>query len=260
MPSFIYRFSNLTIMLFFIVLITAAMDGFPVLLQLLPFLSPSEESTKSGLSLFGPIASSLGLLIGFLLNQAQTNVREVEGIVSTEAARINNLDRLLLRFGSERALEIRIQLKAYIESIISIEWPKLAEESGSKETHMLWRNISQNIFKLDPTNPKQVALYSDIIKKSEEVAESRETRIDRSDKRLPTLFWVVIFVCLGALICLNALFLRTGHYIFGLTILSIAYGGLISLLVITDQPFKGQNAIAPSALVKILASIKTRME
>ncbi|QWD87404.1 DUF4239 domain-containing protein [Polynucleobacter paludilacus] len=247
-------------MLFFIVMIMIAMDGFPKLLQLLPFLAPGDESTKSGLSLFGPIASSLGLLIGFLLNQAQTNFREVEGIVSTESARINNLDRLLLRFGSDKALEVRAQLRAYIESVIQVEWPKLSEEQGSKETHMLWRSISQNVFKLDPSTQRQVALYADIIKKSEEVAESRETRIDRSEKHLPPLFWVVIFLCLGALVCLNALFPRTDHYIFGLTILSIAYGGLISLLVITDKPFKGQNAIAPVALSKVLASIKTRVE
>ncbi len=40
----------------------------------------------------------------------------------------------------------------------------------------------------------------------------------------------------------------------------IAFGGLVSLLVITDKPFKGQNAIAPSALRKVLASISTRTE
>jgi hypothetical protein len=37
-------------------------------------------------------------------------------------------------------------------------------------------------------------------------------------------------------------------------------GALISLLVITDQPFKGQNAIQPDAFYKIIESIKTRKE
>jgi hypothetical protein len=113
---------------------------------------------------------------------------------------------------------------------------------------------------LEPETPKQLSLYSDIIKKSEEVAESRETRVDRSDKRLPSLFWVVIFICLSTLILVNTLFLPSSNFFFGLTILPIAFGGLISLLVITDQPFKGQTSITPVALKKVLAAIQTRTE
>lgn len=260
MPNFIYKFPNLVIMLSFTVIITTIMGIAPKLLQLIPYLEPSEESTRLGQALFSPIASSTGLLIGFLLNQAQSNFREVESVVATEAGRVNNLDRLLLRFDSAQALDIRIQLKAYIESVIFDEWPDLAKGEGSKKTHMIWRVISQNIFKLEPDTAKKLSLYSDIIKKAEEVAESREIRIDRSEKRLPQLFWVVIFICLGTLIGVNTLFLPSANFIFGLTILPIAFGGLISLLIITDQPFKGQNAIAPAALKKVLSSIQTRKE
>lgn len=258
MPNYIYKFSNLAIMIFFIASFSLAMGLLPKLLQMLSFFEPSQESTALGQSLFSPIASSTGLLIGFLLNQAQSNFREVESIVSIEAGRINNLDRLLLRFGTKQALEVRAQLRAYIESVIVDEWPNLSDGKGSEETHMLWRAVSQNIFKLEPETPKQLSLYSDIIKKSEEVAESRETRVDRSDKRLPSLFWVVIFICLSTLILVNTLFLPSSNFFFGLTILPIAFGGLISLLVITDQPFKGQTSIVPTALKKVFAAIKTR--
>jgi hypothetical protein len=260
MPHAIYRYSNLVVMVFFIVVFAVVMNTVPKLLHLIPLLEPSAESTRLGLSLFGPIGSSTGLLIGFLLNQAQSNFREVEGMMSAEAGRVNNLDRLLLRFGDPIALEIRIELQAYIESIIHDEWPDLQYCKGNKKTHMLWRSISQSIFKLDPKTPKQLTLYSDIIKKSEEIAESREMRIDRSEKKLPTLFWVVIFICMGTLMGVNTLFLPSSNYIFGLTILPIAFGGLISLLVITDQPFRGQTSVKPDALKKVLDSIKTRKE
>jgi len=58
----------------------------------------------------------------------------------------------------------------------------------------------------------------------------------------------------------NTLFLPDEQFTFGLTILPIAFGALISLLVITDKPFKGQNGIRPEALIKILSSINTRTE
>lgn len=257
MPSFIYRYSNLTIMAFFVTVITLAMDGIPWLLQLIPPLQPTELTNVFGRFLISPVGASAGLIIGFLLNQAQANFREVENAVAAEAGHINNLDRLLLRFGDDMALAIRLQLQSYINSIIHEEWHDLSVGRGNENTHMLWRGISQNVFKLDPQTPKQLAIYSDIIKKSEQVAESREFRVDRSTYRLPDLFWMVILLLLGSLTAINTLFFQSG-LIFAYSILPIVFGGMISLLVITDQPFKGEASVKPRALHKALESIQTR--
>lgn len=260
MPDFIYKLPNLGIMFLMIVCVAVICIYVPNLVHSTYLFTPNQQSIRLGQALFSPIASSLGLLIGFLLNQAQSSYRDVENTVAVEAGRINNLDRLLLRFGSEHALIIRTSLKAYIESVIHDEWPELRIGKGNSKTHMLWRNISQDIFKLEPITPKQLSLYGDIIDKQEEVAECRELRIDRSTKCLPRLFWIVIFIGLCSLMAVNTLFLPDEHFTFGLTILPIAFGALISLLVITDKPFKGQNGVTPEPLIKILASIKTRTE
>jgi len=260
MPDFIYKLPNIGIMFLLMILISAICIYVPILIHYSELFIPNQQSIRLGQALFSPIASSAGLLIGFLLNQAQSNYREIEGIVAVEAGRINNLDRLLLRFGSEQALQIRINLTAYIESIIHKEWPALKRGVGDKDAHLIWRSISQDIFKLEPITPKQLSLYGDIIDKQEDVAESRELRIDRSSKCLPRLFWIVIFILLSSLMAVNTLFLPDEQFTFGLTILPIAFGALISLLVVTDKPFKGQNGIQPEALKLILASIKTRKE
>ena len=258
MPSFIYRFSNLTISLFFIFIITLVMTTVPYALHSLLLMQPNANSEGIGRSLFSPAASTMGLLIGFLLNQSQANFREVEKVVNTESSKINQLDRLLLRFGSNEALMVRIQLKSYIESIINDEWPNLSKGMGSSKTHMLWRTISQNLFKLDASTPKKLSNYSDIIKLSEDVAYSRETRIDSSANALPRIFWIVIAICLFANIFIETLFMPLEHFRYGLAIMPIIFGGLISLLVITDQPFKGEYSIAPSSLKKVLLSIESR--
>jgi hypothetical protein len=247
-------------MILLIIFISVVCIYVPTLIHNSYIFIPNQQSIKLGQALFSPIASSTGLLIGFLLNQAQTGYREVENIISVEAGRINNLDRLLLRFGSDQALDIRVNLKRYIESIINNEWLDLQNGKGSNKTHMIWRSVSQEVFKLDPITPKQLSLYGDIIDKQEEIAECREMRIDRSSKCLPRLFWIVIFILLASLMAVNTLFLPDEQFTFGLTILPIAFGALISLLVITDKPFKGQNGIRPEALVKILASIQTRAD
>ncbi|WP_162784952.1 hypothetical protein [Polynucleobacter necessarius] len=52
---------------------------------------------------------------------------------------------------------------------------------------------------IEPHTNRQTAMYADIIKTSEEVADSREGRIEHSNIRLPGLFWVVILICMFSL-------------------------------------------------------------
>jgi hypothetical protein len=258
--NWVYRRSNLQILILLVLFFVVLLDVMPRVLQNIPMLSPTEDSTRLGLSLFGSIITLSGLLIGFLLNQAQTNFREVQGLVSQEAGRINNLDRLLTRYGDPAIAPIRVELFAYMNSIVEDEWVLLETGEASNKTHMLWRGISRKIMSLEPGTNRQTAMYTDIIKKSEEVAESREARIEKASIRLPGLFWVVILICMFALMGVNTLFMHSDSFFLGLKILPITLGALISLLVITDQPFKGQNSVKPDTFHKIIESIKTRTE
>ena len=258
--NWIYRRTNVQILIILVIFSILYLGLIPRVLQSIPFFSPTEDSTRLGLSLFGSIITLSGLLIGFLLNQAQSNFREVQSLVSQEAGRINNLDRLLTRYGDLAIAQIRKELSEYIHSIINDEWICLQMGNGSAKTHMLWRGISRKIMTLEPASNRQIAMYTDIIKKSEEVAESREARIERSAIRLPNLFWVVILICMTALMGINTLFVASDSFHLGLKILPMTLGALISLLIITDQPFKGQSSVQPDALNKIAESIRTRTE
>jgi hypothetical protein len=258
--NWIYKRSNVQILILLVLFFVVMLDLLPRFLQSFPMLSPTEDSTRLGLGLFGSIITLSGLLIGFLLNQAQTNFREVQSLVSQESGRINNLDRLLTRYGDPAIGQIRKELFEYMNSIVVDEWPLLVKGEGSAKTHMLWRGISRKIMSLEPSTNRQTAMYTDIIKKSEEVAESREARIERASIRLPGLFWIVILICMFALMGINTLFLPSDSFFFGLKILPVTMGALISLLIITDQPFKGQSSVQPDALYRTIESIKTRTE
>lgn len=258
--NWIYRRSNVQILIILVLFSMVLLDIMPRLLQTIPFFAPTEDSTRLGLGLFGSIITLSGLLIGFLLNQAQTNFREVQSLISKEAGQINNLDRLLVRYGDPAIAAMRKELFEYMNSIVNDEWDMLRDGQGSERTHMLWRGLSRKLLSLEPQTIRQTAIYSDILKKAEEVSESREARIERSSARLPNLFWVVIIICMLALLGTNTLFTPSASFFIGLKILPITMGALISLLVITDQPFKGQSCVKTEPFLKIIESIKTRTE
>ena len=257
MPAFIYKLSSAGILLLFILIVELFSAVLP---PLFPW-DPTEESVRLGLALFSPIGASVGVLIGFLLNQAHSNINHISSLVATEAGQINNLDRLLLRFGDSQSLEIRNKLKGYLESIIRDEWPELKLERGSNKTHLKWRSISQGLFKLEPKTPKQLAIYTEILEASEAVAESRESRIDRSSQKLPKVFWFSMVILLLA-ICSISLLVGTDDHIspFGMGIFPIVFGVMLGLLVIFDQPFKINKGIKSSSLEKVYDSISTRNE
>ena len=258
--NWIYKRSNVQILVILVLFFMVLLDVMPRLLQSIALFTPTDDSTRLGIGLFSPTITLSGLLIGFLLNQAQTNFREVQSLVSREAGQINNLDRLLVRYGDPAIASIRKELFEYMNSIVNDEWDMLKDGQGSTRTHMLWRGLSRKLLSLEPQTIRQTAIYTDILKKAEDVAESRESRIERSSVRLPNLFWVVIIISMLALMGINTLFTPSDSFFIGLKILPITMGALISLLVITDQPFKGQSSVKAEPFFKIIASIKTRTE
>lgn len=260
MPKFIYKLPNLAIILLCIALINLLSHWVPHLVRSIYFINPSEETIKIAQSLFALLGATVGVFIGFLLNQAQSNFQSASALVASEASQINNLDRLLLRFGDGYALEIRAQLIQYLQSIIATEWSQLSAEQGCKDTHMLWRSISQKLFKLDPVSPRQVAIYSDILNVAEGVSEAREIRIDRSMQKLPTIFWIAMFFIFVGISSITSLVMPGNELEFARTVFPVIYGSLLGLLIIFDQPFKGRTSVKSTALQKVLDSIKTRNE
>ena len=79
--NWIYKKSNVQILILLVVFFVVMLDILPRFVQSIPMLAPTQDSTRLGLSLFGSIITLSGLLIGFLLNQAQTNFREVQSLV-----------------------------------------------------------------------------------------------------------------------------------------------------------------------------------
>lgn len=260
MPRYLYKLPNVLILLLCIGFINLLSHVTPHVVGMLNLMKPSAGSLGIVQLIFGLLGASVGMFIGFLLNQAHSNFQSASALVALEASQINNLDRLLLRFGDAESLKVRTELLAYIESIIHSEWRQMEFDRGCQTTHMMWRSISQKLFKLEPVSPKQVAIYSDILDKAENVAESRELRIDRSAQKLPTIFWVAILFILFGVCSATSVVVPSSEISFAITVFPVIYGSLLGLLIIFDQPFKGKTSVKPKSLVKMRDSIKTRAE
>lgn len=97
----------------------------PRLVRRLPRMAPSESNTDFAMRIQTTLFTMTSLVLTFTLVQADINFRQVDSLVSVEAARIEQLDRLLTRYGSTEAASVRPLLQAYARSIVQEEWPAM---------------------------------------------------------------------------------------------------------------------------------------
>jgi hypothetical protein len=207
------------------------------------------------------VVSFTGVVLAFSLVQATINFRNLDTQVGTEAHDITQLDRLILRYGDPANSFIRTALRDYANSIVVDEWPELSKGSSSARTAELFRPISRGILAIDPPAGRQSLIYSEMLKKVDEIAADRKARVVAAAKiELPQIYWETIMALLAILALLaafsEATFVRAvalGAQGFGLAL-------LVALVYIIDEPFKGETSISPQPIISVIVEMKARSD
>lgn len=104
------------------------------------------------------------IVLSFSLVLVITNYDHADENVAGEAARINDVDRLLHQYGDPKVKAIRADLKIYAKSILEDEWPKLQIQQEGSETAQLFANVADKIGQINPTTPRETVIYSELLK------------------------------------------------------------------------------------------------
>lgn len=202
--------------------------------------------------------SVCGLVLAFSLVAVFSTYNRAEAAAAAEATMINNMDRLMIRFGDPRVAELRQSLHAYAESIVEDEWPLLQHGVGSEQTTQLFVPISRGVIAVEPASARQSMIYAEMIKKADDLAEAREARLESTATGLAPVFWLmvtIIFVAQMLLtVCVDLSVLR----IFAFAVQLAVFGALLSVVFIFDMPFNGQTAVSPTAFVKVIDRMQAR--
>ena len=97
---------------------------------------------------FGSVALLFGLLTGFLASDVGDRNRQAVRAVQTEAGELRNIYTLSVASASDMA-EIRVALKAYVNSEVHDEWPAIMNGETSPRTDAAYDNLLREIS--DPT-------------------------------------------------------------------------------------------------------------
>ena len=197
-----------------------------------------------------------GSLLGFtvfvlalVLSDVRSNLGKASDSVLTEAFTIQKLDRELKRIADPQAAAVRADLRAYVQSVATSEWSALGAEepSLSADTERAMTRLDETLDTLARGLDGGGDSLDDLMTKIEEF---RSGRLEMATKSVPEVFWwVVTLFLLGAMVMngRHPLDLTSGALI---TLHMGAIGLVLGLIIVMDEPFRGESSVSPAAIVK----------
>lgn len=196
------------------------------------------------------------LTLGYSLANVGETADKYQQDVVAEANDIKSLDVLLALYDTEDAKILRQDLRAYAKSIVTDEWPLLANSQGSETTLIFQRKIRANLQHLNPTTGKELAIYSEILKTSAKIVQARSSRIQNSGARLAPQYMATSNIGYLGVLIISALMLTqfTWFRFYALIVQVVAVSFIFAATIVLDNPFKGSDKITAESIAIVADS------
>jgi hypothetical protein len=200
------------------------------------------------------------IVLSFSLVLVITNYDHADANVAAEAARINDVDRLLHQYGDPKLKPIRADIKSYAQSILDDEWPKLQIQQEGAESAQLFSVVADKIGQINPTTPRETVIFGELLRKLDDSVEMRELRLESSHIGLHGIYWVVNVAILFGVLFMSALGLILNKWLtaIGISLELAALVGLMTLVFICDHPFEGTVSIKSDPIAGAIKAMDSR--
>ena len=196
------------------------------------------------------------LTLGYSLSNVTETVDQYQQDVTAEANELKTLDMLATFYDTPGAMQLRQDLRKYALSIVIDEWPQLFTGEGSDKTLELQRNIRAELQRFNPTNGKELAIYSQMLESIPRIVHARNTRILNADTKVSPQFLAANNIGYLGVLIISALMLTqfTWFRFFALSIQVVAVSFLFAATIALDNPFGGVDRVSPEPILKIAQS------
>jgi hypothetical protein len=204
----------------------------------------------------GLVATISGLLLGLLINSANSSFVSQRLQVKHLASDIILLDQLLMRYGPE-AQAARESLRSSVLPFVDEVWGK--RDSPAPREHTLQTNIpAARLFlalhELSPRNDLQASIRTQTIQTMMDIARERLVLFEEADTALPAPFLVILLFWLTAIFASFSLFSPLNLVSIGaLVVIAASASGALYLIFELSQPFSGLMQIPRSTIADALS-------
>lgn len=230
--------------------------GVGIILAVRRWIPPSRLKPHNDIA--GFVFATLGVIYGVMLAFVVIDVWEqydnAKEITDQESSGAFALYRDLSLYPNRAEADMAIaELRAFTHSVVHEEFPAMqtmkweSRTQASLATQKASNRMSDAVRRIIPQNLHEQALFSEILKDVNSMAQYRVKRLLAARSDLPGVVWVV--VVLGGLILLGFIALF-GHenmrvHLILAVLLGTVTGGVIFVIVSLNFPFTGPVSIQP---------------
>lgn len=227
--------------------------GMATLLTVITFCPPLAKKTQSlnGIvaPFFGSVAILFALLTGFLAADVGDRNRQAYRAVQAEAGELHNIYTLSIAAISDMRT-IRTALKAYVNSVVSEEWPAIADGPLSQHTGALYDDLLREVSAPAIARASGNAVHAALLNATIRLGTARNERLALATDHTNDLKWLVVIV-LGlftqiaiALVHMD----RLRAFLTALILFSSAATVALGIIALQEYPFYGAFQISPAPL------------
>ena len=197
-------------------------------------------------------ASLLGLsafVLALMITNGLTSLARTEDNVRQEGAAVHRLGRELDRIGAP-AGDAAAALAGYARDVAGDEWRSLAVAPNAlsplaqADLDALWTRLRETQRRLDAADPSRM----DLTQYAARIENLRQSRLADSSSNIPGIFWLILLAFVAATSFLAG---REAPRRFGMQVNMIqmsAIGLAVGLVIILDNPFRGETSIDPAII------------
>ncbi len=217
-------------------------------------------------SCLSPLGGVFALLLVFSAEPVWTNFNDAKKSVAAEASGLRDVLILARGLPGDAETHIRGMVSGYLTKSVNAEWPAMAANRITLETHNICGCSAELLAALDYTrglnfqDDRQRTDQRDIIKALEDVRSKRRERIQISEDDVSTSRFtglVVIGLCLAIWVGLVDADNRKALGI-ALTIFATVMAMATLLIVSYSSPFGSGNGVSPAILQEVMDGIPAR--
>jgi Protein of unknown function (DUF4239) len=209
-------------------------------------LADTAHSSLLGLSAF---------VLALMITNGLSSLARADSNVRQEGVSIYRLGRELDALGPQ-AGAAKAALAAYAQDVAGDEWKRLAaapstlSPAAQRDLDTLWTDLRALQKRLDPSDPAR----GDLTSYAERIETLRQNRLADSTSDIPGIFWVILMAFVAATSFLAG---REAPKRFGMQVNMIhmaAIGLAVGLVIILDNPFRGETSIDPSIIMTAIGT------
>jgi Protein of unknown function (DUF4239) len=188
-----------------------------------------------------------GLLLGLLAVATYQNHTDVEKAVASEASALAALYRDISAYPEPDRSELKALIKEYTRSTIEDAWPLQRQGIDPWKVNRA-APLHSRLATVEPQTEGHKALHNAALRQFNDFFEARRLRLFYVTAGIPPIMWYTVAV--GALINMVLIWifdLRLGTHLLLGGVISFFTGTMICLIVLLDNPYRGEVGVSPYA-------------